>query len=207
LRALLKLVSAHYEAVDEEHRGIVKSMRLMADEARVLAHEAHQQSSEHLQVILDHIKDGVPTLDEDGSIRTFNPTAARVFGYDAAEVIGRRTDLLVPQIAQNESIAEALQRLAANSADTLTDLAARESWGVRKDGKIFLAENAISHAPLSRREMFVVCVREAARSRAGDRRRARGIRDADAHCTTRCRPRRSDVLSNRAARAPPPHSA
>jgi PAS domain S-box-containing protein len=134
LRALLELVSEHYEAVDEERRGNVKSMRLMADEAPVLAHEAHQQSFEHLQVILDHIKDRVLTLDKDGSIRTFNPTAARVFGYGAAEVIGRRTDLLVPQIAQNESIAEALQRLAANSADRLTDLAARESWGVRKDG-------------------------------------------------------------------------
>src|SRR5256885_10058009 len=33
--------------------------RLMADEARALAREAHAQSSEHLQVILDHIKDAV----------------------------------------------------------------------------------------------------------------------------------------------------
>jgi hypothetical protein len=30
-------------------------MRLMADEARALALEAREQSSEHLQVILDHI--------------------------------------------------------------------------------------------------------------------------------------------------------
>jgi hypothetical protein len=29
LRALLKLVSEHYEAVDAERRGIVKSMRLI----------------------------------------------------------------------------------------------------------------------------------------------------------------------------------
>jgi len=160
LRALLKLVSEHYEAVDEERRGIVKSMQLMADEARALAREAHQQSSEHLQVILDHIKDAVLTVDEDGNIRTFNPTGERVFGYAAAEVIGRRIDLLVPQIAENETIAQALWRLAENSGDTLTDLAARESWGVRKDGKMFPAEIAISHAPLSCREMFVVCLRE-----------------------------------------------
>ena len=31
---LLRLVSAHYETIDEERRGIVQSMRLMADEAR-----------------------------------------------------------------------------------------------------------------------------------------------------------------------------
>jgi PAS domain S-box-containing protein len=135
-------------------------MRLMADEARAMAREARQQSSEHFQVILDHIKDVVLTVDEDGSIRTFNPTGERVFGYGAAEVIGRRIDLLIPQIAQNETIPEALRRLAAYSGDTLTDLAARESWGVRKDGKMFPAEIAISHARLSRCEMFVVCLRE-----------------------------------------------
>src|SRR6185369_3695177 len=48
--ALLRLVSAHYQAVDEERRGIVQSMRLMADEARAMAHEVRAQSSEHLQV-------------------------------------------------------------------------------------------------------------------------------------------------------------
>src|SRR5262249_29731163 len=73
LAMLLRLVSSHYQAIDEERRGIVQSMRLMADEARALAHEAHQQSSEHLQVILDHIKDVVLTVDEDGVIQTFNP--------------------------------------------------------------------------------------------------------------------------------------
>jgi PAS domain S-box-containing protein len=124
-----------------------------------MAREARQQSSEHLQVILDHIKDVVLTVDEDGSIRTFNPIGERVFGYEPAELIGRRIDHLIPRIAENETIAEALQRLAANSGDTLTDLAARESWGVRKDGRIVPAEIAISHAPLSRHQMFVICLR------------------------------------------------
>jgi PAS domain-containing protein len=104
LRNLLRLISAHYEAVDEERRGIVQSMRLMADEARTMAREARQQSSEHLQVILDHIKDVVLTVDEDGTIRTFNPTGERVFGFGEAEVIGRRIDLLIPHIAEHETI-------------------------------------------------------------------------------------------------------
>src|SRR5690349_20322335 len=36
LAMLLRLVSSHYQAIDEERRGIVQSMRLMADEARAL---------------------------------------------------------------------------------------------------------------------------------------------------------------------------
>src|SRR5688572_28907715 len=42
LPMLLQIVSAHYDAIDDERRGIVQSMRLMADEARALAHEARE---------------------------------------------------------------------------------------------------------------------------------------------------------------------
>ena len=157
---LLRLINEHYVTTERERRGIVESMRLMADEAQALAHEAREQSSEHLQVILDHIKDVVLTLDEQGVIRTFNPTGERVFGFVEAEVIGRRIDLLIPRIAEHETIAAALQHLATTSGDTLTDLTASESWGLRKNGEMFPAEIAISHASLSRRQMFVVCLRE-----------------------------------------------
>ncbi len=157
---LLRMVSAHYEAIDEERRGIVQSMRLMADEARAMAHEAREQSSEHLQVILDHIKDVVITVDEDGVIQTFNPTGERVFGHAEAEVVGQRIDLLIPKIAAHETITQALYRLAASTGDTAIDLASRESWGQRKDGEFFPAEIAVSKARLSRREVFVLCLRD-----------------------------------------------
>ncbi|HEY8508268.1 MAG TPA: PAS domain-containing protein, partial [Steroidobacteraceae bacterium] len=129
LNLLLRLVSDHYQSIDDERRGIVQSMRLMADEARALAREAHEQSSEHLQVILDHIKDVVLTVDADGVIQTFNPTGERVFGYSEAEVVGQRIDLLIPKIAEHETIPQALERLAAACGDTHLDLAGRESWG------------------------------------------------------------------------------
>jgi diguanylate cyclase (GGDEF)-like protein/PAS domain S-box-containing protein len=166
--ALLRLVSAHYQAVDEERRGIVQSMRLMADEARAMAHEVRTQSSEHLQVILDHIKDVVLTVDEEGVIRTFNPTGERVFGYGEAEVVGERIDLLIPRIAQHESVPQALQRLAASSGDTHMDLASRESWGLRKDGRTFPIELAVSNARASRREMYVVCLRDVTERRESE---------------------------------------
>ena len=173
---LLRLVSAHYATIDEERRGIVQSMRLMADEAAVLAHEARTQSSEHLQVILDHIKDVVLTVDEAGLIQTFNPTGERVFGYSADEVVGRRVDLLIPKIATHEGLTEALQRLAASSGDTHLDLAARESWGQRKDGEFFPAEIAVSQAPVSSRDMFVICLRDVTERRESEQ----AVRESEA---------------------------
>ena len=40
LAALLTLVSGHYAAIDEERRGIVRTLQVMADEARALSYQA-----------------------------------------------------------------------------------------------------------------------------------------------------------------------
>ncbi|MGO9803110.1 MAG: PAS domain S-box protein [Steroidobacteraceae bacterium] len=176
LAMLLRLINDHYHSAERERRGIVESMRLMADEARALAHEAREQSSEHLQVILDHIKDVVLALDEDGAIRTFNPTGERVFGYSQAEVIGQPVDLLLPKLGNGETIPEALQRLAASTGDTGLDLKARELWARRKDGETFPAEIAVSKAPLSRREMFVLCLRDVTERRESEQ----AVRESEA---------------------------
>src|SRR5579862_823789 len=165
---LLRLINEHYQTLDRERRGIVESMRLMADEAQALAQEARAQSSGHLQVILDHIKDVVLVVDEEGLIESLNPTGERVFGYGEAEVLGKRIDLLIPKIAENETIREALERLAASSGDTALDLAARELWALRRNGGLFPAELAVSKAPLSRREMFVVCLRDVTERRESE---------------------------------------
>ena len=39
LPTLLKTVSAHYDRIDSERRGIVRSMQLMSDEAQALTRE------------------------------------------------------------------------------------------------------------------------------------------------------------------------
>ena len=88
LDALLKTVSAHYDRVDSERRGIVRSMQLMSDEAQALTQEIREQTASHLQVILDNVKDAIVTVDDTGHIETVNPTVERIFGYAQAEILG-----------------------------------------------------------------------------------------------------------------------
>ncbi|HEY1900703.1 MAG TPA: EAL domain-containing protein [Steroidobacteraceae bacterium] len=158
--ALLRLISSHYTAVDDERRGVVRTMQLMADEARALALEAQEQSSDHLQIVLDNIKDAVLTLDEFGFVQTFNPTAERVFGYGEAEAVGRRIEEFLPQLADRGDCAEALDRLAESTGDTHLDLSAREIRGRRSSGEVFAAEFAVSRARLRRRAIYVLCLRD-----------------------------------------------
>src|SRR5205807_1829341 len=71
-------------------------------------------------------------------------------------------------IAESETVPEALQRLAASTGDTALDLAGRELWARRKDGESFPAEIAVSKAPLARREMFVLCLRNVTERRESE---------------------------------------
>ena len=170
LRALLAAVSDYYEQGDEERRGLLSSMQSKAEEARSLPRQITEQSSGHLQPIRDNIKDVVITVDSDGAIESFNPTGERVFGFSQTEVIGRRIDLLLPALAaQHAGVVAGLRRLAASSEDTHVDLAASESAGRHKDGSTIPVDMAVSRARINRRELFVVCVRDATERRESER--------------------------------------
>src|SRR5690606_27263032 len=156
----------------EERRGIVRSMQLMSDEAQALTREIREQSAAQLQVILDHIKDAVMTIDEGGHIETFNPTGERIFGYTQPEVMGRTIDYLLTDAAGEPGGAVAyLERLAARGEDTQADLASRESCGRRKSGERFAAEVAVSQAQLDRRRVYILCLRDITMRRQADQER------------------------------------
>jgi PAS domain-containing protein len=97
LTQLLPLISAYYEQLDDERRGVVRSMQLIADEARSFGDGLAGADAGHLQAILDHIKDVVITVAVDGSVKIFNPTGERVFGYSRSEVIGQPIARLLPE--------------------------------------------------------------------------------------------------------------
>ncbi len=159
LNGLLRAVSAQYDRIDAERRGIVRSMQLMSDEAQALTREIREQTASHLQAILDNVKDAIVTIDEAGHIETFNPTGERIFGYSPTEILGRSLAFLLPDI-DVRSPCEYLERLAAKIDDTHVDLAAHQTWGLAKGGNRVAVEIAVSKARLNWRDGYVVCIRD-----------------------------------------------
>ncbi len=159
--SLLRAISVHYDRIDGERRGIVRSMQLMSDEAQSLTREIREQNASHLQAILDNVKDAILTLDDGGHIVTFNPTGERIFGYLTAELLGRPLDFLLPDIAPGGlGSSDHLDRLATSSDDTHIDLAAHQTWGLTRGRSRIAVEIAVSKAKLNRRDGYIVCIRD-----------------------------------------------
>jgi diguanylate cyclase (GGDEF)-like protein/PAS domain S-box-containing protein len=157
---LLEMLSRYYDSIDDERRAMVRSMQLMSDEARSLGVEIAEQGAAQLQVILDHIKDVVITVDAAGVIDRANPMAERVFGHRSGELLGQNIEALVPAIALDGSIADGLSRLS-ESSDTFRGMRVTpEVTARRKDGSPFPAEIAVSRARSGRGEVFVICLRD-----------------------------------------------
>ena len=179
LSILIKNISAHYDRIDAERRGVVRSMQLMSDEAQALTREIRQETASHLQAILDNVKDAIVTVDDLGHIETFNPTGERIFGYSAEEILGKTLDYLLPEVdwradpaadsakwaaskrgRNGNRLVDFLERCATKIDDTHIDLAAHQTWGVTRDGTRVAVEIAVSKASLNRRDGYVVCIRD-----------------------------------------------
>jgi diguanylate cyclase (GGDEF)-like protein/PAS domain S-box-containing protein len=167
---LLRLISEHYEQLDAERRGIVRSMQLIADEAHAAGSDLAGMNAAHLQAILDHIKDVVITVGTDGAIRVFNPTGERVFGYVCEEVIGRPITDLLPGIAIDGSIERGL---AALTVGQVLDLQPRTFSARHKGGRHFPAELVASCVRIEQRDVYVLCLRDASERMAAEEERRR----------------------------------
>jgi len=58
--------------------------------------EKLQEKEIRLQTLLDKATEGIISIDEQGIITSFNPAAAKMFGYSPEEVIGRSINMLIP---------------------------------------------------------------------------------------------------------------
>jgi two-component system CheB/CheR fusion protein len=126
-----------YRTADNRIDGVVITF---VDITAIKSTEAELHLSERRYgLLVDSIADhAVFTTDAQGHIDTWNPGAAKIFGYTEREAIGRSADIL-----------RAPDDRAAAASDRAVDLSrsgrhADEGWHLRKDGTMFLASAAVS---------------------------------------------------------------
>jgi diguanylate cyclase (GGDEF)-like protein/PAS domain S-box-containing protein len=174
LSRLLPLISRHYEQIDEERRGVVRSMQLLAEEARSFAQGLASSDEGQLRAILDHIKDVVITVTGDGAICLVNPTGEQVFGYSQAELIGGSIRMLLPDLAVQGSIERGLRAFAQptgapSASGQPAAVGVRSADARRKSGERFPVELVGSQVRIGRRDTYVLCLRDMSERLAAER--------------------------------------
>lgn len=106
------------------------------------AERALRRSESYLRSIVNTAADAIITIDAHGTIETFNPAAERMFGYVAAEVVGRNVSILMPLPYRNEHDGYIVRYLKTGGARAIG--VRPEVSGLRKDGTTFPLDIAVS---------------------------------------------------------------
>ncbi len=117
-----------------------------------------RDSATRINAILDTVVDGVITIDEFGILETFNPAAARIFGYTASEVIGRNVKMLMPEPYHSQHDGYLEHYCATGEARVIG--IGREVTGQCKSGRVFPLDLAISEMWLNGQRHFTGIVRD-----------------------------------------------
>jgi two-component system sensor kinase FixL len=112
----------------------------------------------HLGSIYDTAPDGLIVIDEAGFIRSFSAGAERIFGWSAAETLGRNVSMLMPT-PDRESHNNYLGRYLQSGERRIIGIG-RIVVGERKDGSTFPMELAIGEIRSERGRAFTGFVRD-----------------------------------------------
>ncbi|HUV57732.1 MAG TPA: PAS domain S-box protein [Acidimicrobiales bacterium] len=111
-----------------------------------------QQSEALNAAVIESAFDGIAVIDASGIVRSFNTAAARIFGWSAAEVIGRNVNMLMPS-PDHEAHDGYLHHYLDTGKKAIIDQA-RTVQGRRRDGTLFPMQLAVSEVRVDGQILF-----------------------------------------------------
>jgi len=131
-----------------------------------------------LQALLDAAVDAIIVIDDGGVITTFNAAAERLFGYAAADVLGKPVDLLMPEPYHSEHKGY-IDRYLATGEPRIIGVG-REVLGRRANGDTFPIALSVGEVQGSSSRSFVGIIRDLSAEKAAEL-RARSLEGRLAH--------------------------
>jgi two-component system sensor kinase FixL len=127
-----------------------------------------EEREAHLQSILDTVPDAMIVIDENGLMLSFSAAAERLFGWTAAEAIGRNVSVLMPQ-PYREQHDHYIDRYKATGERRIIGIG-RVVVGERKDGSTFPMELSVGEVRSAGQRLFTGFVRDLTERQTTERR-------------------------------------
>ncbi len=135
----------------------ITERRRTAEEMQQRVRES-AEAEERMRSVVNHVADGIITIDDLGTVTTFNPAAERIFGYAAQEVIGQNIKMVMPEPYHSQHDGYLGNYLRTGQAKIIG--IGREVVGRRKDGFTFPLDLAINTFRLGQKQFFTGIVRD-----------------------------------------------
>ena len=122
-----------------------------------------------LRALMEAAVDAIIVIDERGVVLSLSPAAERMFGYDAADVIDRTVDMLMPEPYRSQHAGYLSRYLQTGDARIIG--IGREAEGLRSDGTVFPIRLSVGEARWSRGRRFVGIVHDLTEMREAEKER------------------------------------
>jgi len=147
--------------------GVSEAQRVKHSGERRRAQAELRESNERLRAILETAVEGIITINERGNIESFNPSAEKIFGYPAREIIGQNVKQLMPTPYRQEHDGYLANYRHGGQAKIIG--IGREVTGQRKDGTTFPMDLSVSEVHMTNRRLFTGFVRDISERKAAEK--------------------------------------
>ena len=126
---------------------------------RKRAELAEKESADRVRATLENVADGVVTIDENGTVESFNPSAERIFGFSEDEIVGQNIKCLMPE--ENSRLHDAyISQYVRTGNAKIIGAPPRQIVARRKDGSTVILELAVSESWIGGKRTFVGALRD-----------------------------------------------
>lgn len=120
-----------------------------------------------LNAIIDTATDGIISIDESGTMEMVNAAAAKLFGYEISELLGKNVRVLMPE-PDSSNHDGYMQNYMRTGVKKIIGIG-REVTGKRKDGHTFPVRLSISEVKLHSRRIFTGILHDLSEQKAAEK--------------------------------------
>ncbi len=136
-----------------------------------------KESESRSRSILNTAADAIVTIDERGSVQSFNPAAEKIFGYSVGEVLGRNVNLLMPEPFRGEHDGY-LKNYLGTGVPRIIGIG-REVVAVRKDGTILPIHLSVGAFEVGGRRYFTGIIHDISERKAAEAEKSLLLREME----------------------------